>query len=237
VPANRTQFDAATKRVIASAPPGLSREEFYNLVNQDLVRQGPSDDVRRAQLIRRPFSNPPNEGWDSPQPYKALSAQNPLLQAAANPKGLGDFLSLLLPGIAGKGVGTGISAATSPTAQRGMRAGWAGVKGALANMPIFGPMGRGAFNAASKAWNASGPQAKAIPRLAAEAGPKAIPVADIKALVAPGAAAEKSLIVTPAQWAQSLYKAKQAEAQTQALKPGARYRGMGHAKYGKGWKP
>lgn len=93
----REQFDAAAQRVLGSAPPGLSREQFFALIDREL--QG-------DRLGQVPEDEPDTfwEGFTSHigRGIKDALTNNPYLESAANPQDVGDFLQLVIPSGANK---------------------------------------------------------------------------------------------------------------------------------------
>lgn len=85
----REQFDAAAKKVAASAPPGLSKEQFYALIDKELAGPG----------LERVSNEEPGtfRGGFIKGLKSELSGLMPMLESAAHPKSLGDFMSLLIP--------------------------------------------------------------------------------------------------------------------------------------------
>ncbi len=88
----RAQFDAAMQKVIASAPEGLSQEQFYALIDKELTKT-PAD-----SLALHHISGPQNIG-DKPQSEPSLLTRigQGAFEGAAHPKSMGDFLSLIVP--------------------------------------------------------------------------------------------------------------------------------------------
>lgn len=130
----RQEFDAIAKHVMETAPAGLSRDQFFALIDKEVAK--PLDSVNNAP---DPEAEPDTFGGGFLRSLKkdflGASVNNSLTQGAAHPKDLGDFLGLLLPagyragGLAKESAESGIAAAKG--AQPGMlnrvRGFWRGV--------------------------------------------------------------------------------------------------------------
>lgn len=104
----REQFDAAAKSVMETAPAGLSREQFFALIDQQLAgtpkhsAETVYDDPALAQKEKLASGEIPSsfgEGFlrSIKDQAKAAITGNSGLEHAAHPETPGDFLSLLLP--------------------------------------------------------------------------------------------------------------------------------------------
>lgn len=90
---SRDEFNAASAKVAASAPPGLSREDFYKLIDQELA---PRTDPLLSHMGERPkggYTLSDSPDTQSGPDRSVLDA----LSGAAHPQSVGDFLSLLIP--------------------------------------------------------------------------------------------------------------------------------------------
>lgn len=112
----REQFDAAAKKVMASAPAGLSHDQFFALVDKELGADDPPS-AKLAPVDGRLAFRDPHPEQDEHEPdtfgagfikglkreFDATSA--PGAKGMAHPQSAGDFASLLLP--SGLGMGRG----------------------------------------------------------------------------------------------------------------------------------
>jgi hypothetical protein len=137
----REQFDAATRKVMETAPPGLSRDDFYKLVDQELSPAWkPGADslssvmTRPPQVISDTPEKEPDTYWGGVR--KSLGDQvreipgnlNAALQGPAHPQTLSDMAGLLLPGVGVEGA----VAREMPGLLRGVRQAPARATGAAA---------------------------------------------------------------------------------------------------------
>lgn len=90
----REQFDAAAKKVRASAPDGLTKDQFYALIDKEL---SPKVDGAVSKDEPGTFWG----GFMKSVNNQATSLGNSLFESSAHPKEPGDFLSLMLPGAVG----------------------------------------------------------------------------------------------------------------------------------------
>lgn len=101
----RAQFEEAARQVSKTAPAGLSREQFFELVDQQLhpTFKMTGEDGPAVTSGPRPIDqNEPTTwlGGAAASLKKSIldsTINNPMLQGAAHPKTLGDVLSLVLP--------------------------------------------------------------------------------------------------------------------------------------------
>lgn len=119
----KAQFEAAAKKVMETAPPGLSRDQFFDLIDKEMgvytPTPGSAEATTRAIAESSGGLQPPrkltNESGEEvdeqgkPIPSNRLTnfyrntVRNPALQGAAHPTGVGDMLPLLIPSTAGTG--------------------------------------------------------------------------------------------------------------------------------------
>jgi hypothetical protein len=118
---SREQFDAAAKKVAATAPAGLSRDDFFNLVDSELKGTNFKSSLPPAEHESQDYG----DSYKGPDSYLKgftgsvskgvldATVNNPALQGAAHPQGLGDILGLVIPdaNIAGKAIQGAISKA------------------------------------------------------------------------------------------------------------------------------
>lgn len=105
----REQFEAAAQRVMETAPPGLSREDFFALIDKEVASPQssaplrPGIDYATSGLDGPPKGEPEPDTWGGgflkslKDQFFEATAGNPLIQSAAQPQSMGDFLSLVLP--------------------------------------------------------------------------------------------------------------------------------------------
>lgn len=104
----REQFEAAAQKVAQTAPPGLSRDEFFALVDKELSGGAASNSPLLHMMDKSSWSadepqTPQQKSWLG----RAIDAlvTNPLIQGAAHPSTKADFTSLLVPSEAAMGQG------------------------------------------------------------------------------------------------------------------------------------
>jgi hypothetical protein len=128
----REQFDAASRKVMETAPAGLSRDDFYKLIDQELSPQWtPGADSLSSRMTRPPevISDTPEKEPDTywggvrksigDQFREIPSNLNAALQGPAHPQSLSDMAGLLLPGVGVEGA----VARQAPGLLRGVRSG------------------------------------------------------------------------------------------------------------------
>lgn len=107
----KEQFDTAAQKVMQSAPPGLSRDDFFGLIDKELGASSytPDSTIQAATLraaARRsgvgigslpPPTDDAGQPASTPTGVGAMLARNPLLQGAAHPTSVGDVSSLFIP--------------------------------------------------------------------------------------------------------------------------------------------
>lgn len=122
-PPSRQEFDAASKRVLANAPAGLSREQFFDLIDKEIQAGDPStwtsdggkvvyDSPGGAQAAKLESGEIPST-WIGGF-LKSIKDQvmTPDLKHAlgrsAQPETVGDMLGILLPNTIGRSANLGI---------------------------------------------------------------------------------------------------------------------------------
>lgn len=108
----REQFDKAMQAVLSSAPAGLSKEQFYGLIDKQLGM----DQLKTAN--ETPLKEPTTwlGGFLKGANDYATDLGKGMFEGAAHPQTAGDFLSLLMPTAVGTNpaVFKGLKAATGP---------------------------------------------------------------------------------------------------------------------------
>lgn len=118
-PPTKEQFDAAAAKVAASAPAGLSQEQFFQLVDKELANPALTD-TQRQQMAAQPETGQPyqHEPGNTPGDHSGSSdfwagwrksigdqisgptrgpAMQDMLESAAHPQSMGDMLNLIVP--------------------------------------------------------------------------------------------------------------------------------------------
>lgn len=91
------------QRVIATAPPGLSRDDFNKLLDAEVAKKTAT--ASAAPLVEHMGARPTGGYTVS----DSASTEHPVMEAlssAAHPKDIGDFLGLLVPSAVGEGAVT-----------------------------------------------------------------------------------------------------------------------------------
>lgn len=166
----REQFDAAAKKVMETAPPGLSREAFFDLIQKEIEASSyhPDNSMVTRALAREadplfdfthrqtPQSDaPPHEpdtwwggfGKSIKDQLTDATVKNPVMIGAAHPTSVGDLLPFMMPAT----IGTGDM--SLPTLVKGMkRTVVAGGKAAADGPALSSPLRfvRGAYSEATK---------------------------------------------------------------------------------------
>jgi hypothetical protein len=127
----KEQFDAAAKKVTASAPAGLSRDQLLELINKELSGYQTDEGTRGAitrsiarasggivptQAIKDENGNDLNATGGRLNGFLSSTVRNPGVTGAAHPTGLGDMAPLLLPSAF-----SGTGEVSVPSLLRGMR--------------------------------------------------------------------------------------------------------------------
>ena len=98
----KEQFDAAAQAVMKTAPAGLTRDQFFDLVDKELQRWRPSP-IDRPGPARGEPAVMDDSGKAIGNGFLEPLVNNPMLQRTAHPESIGDFLSLIIPAAAPMG--------------------------------------------------------------------------------------------------------------------------------------
>lgn len=151
----KEQFEAAARRVTESAPPGLSKEQFYGLIDKDLQSLQLTD-VMKHRAVAGTITEDPADTTPN-----LLTRVGRLLEPLAHPKSLTDFGNLLIPGSPGSVLNRVVGAAIKPAIRIGL-AGAGGVAGVATAPAGASPLNKTLRGIAGAAIGAGVPDAASV---------------------------------------------------------------------------